>query len=198
MKFIKLIILLTFTSSIIAQTRLTKAQVDSLPNTIENQFIKVYRKASNWQEYKMIKRTNFLNFQKNVLDSVATIKNDSKIKLVKINEQEAIISSLNTKISELNNNLSSAIDKEDRISFLGIPLTKVLYNTIVWGIILVLLSGLFFFLYKFNNSNILTKQAQKSLLEVEQDFEQHRKKAIEREQKLRRQLQDEINKQRGI
>ena len=38
---------------------------------------------------------------------------------------------------------------------------------------------------------------QNNLLDVEQEFEQHRKKSLEREQKLRRQLQDEVNKHRG-
>ena len=32
--------------------------------------------------------------------------------------------------------------------------------------------------------------------EVEEEYDEHRKKALEREQKVRRQLQDEINKQK--
>jgi predicted dithiol-disulfide oxidoreductase (DUF899 family) len=34
-------------------------------------------------------------------------------------------------------------------------------------------------------------------VDVEQEYEQHRKKTLVREQKLRRKLQDEINKQRN-
>jgi hypothetical protein len=56
---------------------------------------------------------------------------------------------------------------------------------------------LFYFIFKFSSSNVLTKEAQNSLLDVEQEFEQHRKKSLEREQKLRRQLQDEVNKLRS-
>ena len=44
---------------------------------------------------------------------------------------------------------------------------------------------------------MLTKQAQENLITVEEEFEAHRKKALEREQKLRRQLQDEVNKHRN-
>ena len=44
---------------------------------------------------------------------------------------------------------------------------------------------------------MIAKQAQDSLLIVEEEFEIHRKNSIEREQKLRRQLQDEINKHRN-
>ena len=60
-----------------------------------------------------------------------------------------------------------------------------------------MLLALTYFIFKFSKSNVLTKEAKSNLIEVEQEFEQHRKKTLEREQKLRRQLQDEINKQRN-
>ncbi|TYQ00490.1 hypothetical protein C7447_1011106 [Tenacibaculum adriaticum] len=198
MKFFKLLIVLLFSTSVIAQTNLSKQQLDSLPNTIENQFLKVYKNASNWQEYKMIKRVNFLNFQKNILDSVSIIKKDVLSKQESINQQASTIISLNDNISKLNEDLSIAISKEDAISLFGMQLNKAVYNTLLWGIILGLLAGMFFFLFKFKNSNILTNEAKKNLAVIEQEFEVHRKKAIEKEQKLRRQLQDEINKQRGV
>ena len=43
----------------------------------------------------------------------------------------------------------------------------------------------------------VTKAAKKSLEDTELEFEEHRRVALEREQKVRRQLQDEINKQKG-
>ena len=45
-----------------------------------------------------------------------------------------------------------------------------------------------------DSSNILTKQAKKKLEEVENSFESYKHKALEKEQKLGRQLQDERNK----
>lgn len=197
MKSIKLLFILLITSAT-AQKRLTKAQLDSLPNTIENEFVKIYNKGNNWHEYKMIKRVEFTTFQKNVLDSVSAIKKDVVAKQQTINQQNTNITSLNEKISKLNTDLSTALEKEDSISFLGIPLSKVAYNSLVWIIIAVLLAGLLFFIFKFKNSNLLTKNAKNNLVEIEQEFEEHRKKTIEREQKLRRKLQDEINKQRGV
>jgi len=61
-----------------------------------------------------------------------------------------------------------------------------------------LLVFLIVFIYKFKNSNAITKAARKSLEETELEFEEHRRVALEREQKVRRQLQDEINKHKGI
>ena len=54
-----------------------------------------------------------------------------------------------------------------------------------------------FFIYKFRNSNAVTRAAKKSLEETELEFEEHRRTALEREQKVRRQLQDELNKNKS-
>ena len=79
----------------------------------------------------------------------------------------------------------------------GTQLNKTTYSIILWFIITVLALFLIFFVFKFSKSHILTKEAQENLNDIEQEFDNHRKKSIEREQKLRRQLQDEINKHRN-
>ncbi|QXP73560.1 hypothetical protein H0I31_07655 [Tenacibaculum sp. AHE15PA] len=198
MKTLRILFLIIITQNIAAQGRLSKSQVDSLPNTIENQFTKIYRLSNNWQEYKMIKRTQFMSFQKNILDSVSAIKKDVITKQLKINEQLKNSNSLKEEITTLKGNLSVSLEKEDAISFLGIPLNKATYNTILWSIIGGLLIGLAFFIFKFNGSYSITKETKDLLVDVEHEFEQYKRSSISKEQKLRRQLQDEINKQRGV
>jgi uncharacterized protein HemX len=78
--------------------------------------------------------------------------------------------------------------KENSISLLGFQVSKVTYNLVLWLIIIVLALALAFFVFKFSKSHILTKEAKENLETVEEDFENHRKKSLEREQKLRRQL----------
>lgn len=198
MKIINLLLFTFFCTTIFAQTKLTKKQLDELPNTIENQFIKTYGKASNWQQYKMITRPDFQTLQKNILDSVASLKSTLKEKQLKINEQDKNSVTLNEKIATLTSDLNEAITKEDKISFIGIGMTKKSYNLVLWSIISLLFLTMLFFIFKFKSSNAITKQAKSNLAEIEQEFELHRKKSLEKEQKLRRQLQDEINKQRGV
>ena len=76
-------------------------------------------------------------------------------------------------------------------------MSKKNYNLILWSIVLLLLLGLCYYIYKFNNNKHLTKKAQNSLTEIEQELTAYRKRSLENEQKLRRKLQDEINKQRN-
>lgn len=193
MKFFKIAFIFIFTQSIIAQENLPEQ-----PNTVENQFNELYKKSNNYQIYKVIKKNEYLRLQKSILDSIKVIKTDAASKQVKINEQQKSITKLQTKIDTLNSDLATSIGKEDAISFIGIPLDKATYNTIVWGIIFALLAGLAFFIYRFNNSNVVTKETKSLLADTEEEFEQYKRKSIEKEQKLRRQLQDEINKQRGV
>lgn len=199
MKILKIYFILLFSCfTISAQSKLTKKELDALPNTIPNQFTKTYGKASTWHNYKMITREDFRSLEKSILDSVSELKKELVVRQEKIVDQEKNVAGLNDKINQLTTELNSSIEKENNISFLGIDISKATYNLSLWSIIAVLFLVMLLFIFKFKNSNILTKQAKKNLVEIEQEFELHRKKSIEKEQKLRRKLQDEINKQRGV
>ncbi|MCG8182837.1 hypothetical protein [Tenacibaculum piscium] len=198
MKTLRIILLIIITQQVTAQKRLSKIQIDSLPNTIENQFIKAYRLSNNWQEYKLIKRTHFISFQKNILDSVTAIKKDVLAKQLQLEAQLKNENVLKNEINTLKNDLSLSVEKENGIAIFGFLIDKSLYNTILWSIISGLLIGLAFFIYKFSSSNAITRETKNLLVGVEDEFEQYKRSSIDKEQKLRRQLQDEINKQRGV
>jgi len=166
-------------------------------NTIENQFDKIYRKSTTYQVYKVISRDSYQHLKSNVLDS---IKSSKKI----ISEKESLLLTERNNIKETKAllaktelELNASLAKESSISVAGLQLSKTTYNLTLWSIIIATLLALSYFIFKFSKSNVLTKEAKSNLVEVEQEFEQHRKNTLEREQKLRRQLQDEINKQRN-
>jgi hypothetical protein len=68
----------------------------------------------------------------------------------------------------------------------------------MWAIIGVLGLIVLFLLYKFKNSNAITRDANMKLTEIEAEFDDHRQKNLEQQQILRRKLQDEINKNKKI
>ena len=193
--FITVFLLILKSSFIFSQAETTEPITES--KTIEGQFYKMYRISSTYQAYKVIDKDAFIVLKNNVLDSIKKTKKALvELKNLLKNERETI-TYLNESINKTQLELENALSKEDTISFLGIPLSKLAYNLILWTIIIGLSGGLGFFIFKFFRSNVLTKQAQENLITVEEEFEAHRKKALEREQKLRRQLQDEINKHRN-
>ena len=79
---------------------------------------------------------------------------------------------------------------------MGILTSKSSYNTTMWSIILFLLVAAGFLFYRFLNSAKITNAAQLKMAEMEIELEDYRRNSLEREQKLRRKLQDEINKNR--
>ena len=182
-------------SFIFSQAEITEPITES--KTIEGQFNKMYRISSTYQAYKVIDKDAFIVLKNNVLDSIKKTKKALVELKNLLKDERETITYLNESINKTQLELENALSKEDTISFLGIPLNKLIYNLILWMIIIGLAGGLGFFVFKFFRSNVLTKQAQENLITVEEEFEAHRKKAIEREQKLRRQLQDEINKHRN-
>lgn len=190
-RFFPLLIAIILTNSIAAQQ--TK---DTL--TLPEQFDKIYRISSSYQEYKVIGKTRFQDLKKNVTDSLRVLKSDIQIKDRLIKSQKDSITDIKKIAAIFEGDLNQTIAQKNSIKFLGIEFLKSTYNSIVWSIILLLAILLSYFIYRFKNSNVVTSQAKNDLIELEEELANHKKKSLEREQKLRRQLQDEINKQRGV
>ena len=199
----KFITVLSFTfflfisSAVLGQESETNAPKPSLNNgTIESQFDYLYRKSSSYQEYKVVKKTFYQKIKGNVLDSMQALKKDlvDTKKLVEVQGNE--IKSLKSDLLTTNDNLVSVTKEKDDIKFLGMPMTKASYNSLLWTIIFGLVALLLFFIFRFKSSNTITVQSKNLLNDTEKEFEAYKAKALEREQKVRRELQDELNKQK--
>ncbi|WP_343329034.1 hypothetical protein [Polaribacter staleyi] len=166
-------------------------------NSIQGQFDKIYRTSTTYQVYKVISKDRYQRLKSNVLDSLKSSKKiiSEKNNLLKA-EKDNIEKNKNL-LAKTKLDLDAALIKENSISIVGIQLSKTTYNLVVWSLIALLILSLSYYIFKFSRSNVLTKEAKNNLAEIEQEFEKHRKNTLEKEQKLRRQLQDEINKQRN-
>jgi len=163
---------------------------------IKTQFDVVIKKSGKYQEYKVVKRVWLNKLKANTMDSIQTLESKLNISNQTIAQQLTSISNLEASLNKTNQDLSAVTEEKDNMTFLGISLTKGSYKTMMWAIVGALLALLGFFIFKFKNSNSVTVQARKALAETEAEFEDHRRRALEREQKVMRKLQDEINKQR--
>lgn len=166
--------------------------------SIDNQFEYVIRRSNNYQDFKVVKRTWLTTLKAHTLDSLAAVHKDLTDTRARVDMQAKEISDLKSNLESTKTNLDTTRNEKDNIGLFGIQMGKGSYKSIMWVIIACLLALLGLFIYKFNNSNAVTRQARKNLADIEEEFEEHRKTAVEREQKVRRQLQDEINKQKII
>ena len=162
--------------------------------SVKEKFEFVIDESYSYQDNKVIKKNwmNTLKYQ--VLDSIK-VANAAKLALnKKINDQVSVITKLESTITNLNADIQKVNQNKEQIGFLGIDLKKSDFKSIFWTIVIILSFSLAFFIYKFKNSNVVTKTTKLQLEDIEKEYENHRKVALEREQKVMRKLQDEINK----
>ncbi|WP_315155457.1 hypothetical protein [Capnocytophaga leadbetteri] len=178
-----------------AQTAVAPVE-EAKPTTLEGVFQQLIDRSGAWQNFKMLDRGKLAAFQRSMTDSINGVRSQLVAEKQKVKENEATIKELNDKITEIQAALDQTKDQKDSVSFFGALVSKGLYNTIMWGIVLALASLLVLYIYKFSNGNVVTKKSINDLNELQEEYENYRKAAIEREQKVRRQLQDEINKHR--
>ena len=193
--FITIAFFLTLTS--FSQTN--DAQEDKLSlnsGSIDNQFEFVIRRSNSWQDYKTVKKTWLYTLKSHTLDTLKAVHKDLADTQVVVKNQVKEIADLKLNLSNTQTDLDKTNTEKNNMALFGLQMSKSSYNVLMWSIIGGLLVLLLFFIYKFNNSNAITRKAKKNLAETEEEFEEHRKTALEREQKVRRQLQDEINKQK--
>ncbi len=167
------------------------------PTTIEGQFDELVDKSGNWEKFKLVKKESIYTFKKTLLDSIKEQKSLLREKLDTISVQSSRIKELNLNIQNLQSELDKEKNRNDSIDFFGLTIEKGVYSIIVWGIIAVLAILLVIFISRYTSSNSITRGALKDLEDLQNEYEEYRTKAIEREQKVRRQLQDEINKHRS-
>ncbi len=192
MKSLYLLILLLLISTVAVSQETKK---DTL--TIEEQFDRIYRISSSYQEYKVIRKTTYQDLKTNVLDSIKIIDKELQLKNIHNNVLNDSLQEVKKVLEILETDMKFLITEKNSISFLGIQLNKSTYTIIVWSIILLLIIALLYFIYQYKNSYSVTSEAKSNLSEAEEELAIYKKKSLEREQKLRRQLQDEINKQRN-
>jgi septal ring factor EnvC (AmiA/AmiB activator) len=169
--------------------------------TIESQFEYITSKSTRYRSekgipYKVVRQAWLTKLRSNVSDSLTKAYAASKALQATIDGQKNEISSLQTQLKTTTDNLTTITEEKDSISFFGSLWSKAAYKALMWGIVAVLSVLLAFFVFKFRNSNVITQEARNNLAELEAEYEDHRRRALEREQKVRRQLQDEINKQK--
>lgn len=195
MKEIKLLLTCTllFCISLNAQNELKTKSLNE--GTIENQFDYLIKKSNRYQKFKVVNRVWLDQLKKSVNDSLITMRKELATNKSILIEKQSQIESLTNNLDTTNKNVTTLNSEKDNINFFGKLISKSLYNTILWSIIAGLLVLLAIYVLRYNRSNTITKDSKDHFAELEREYEGHKHRSLEREQQLRRKLQDELNKQ---
>ena len=90
--------------------------------------------------------------------------------------------------------MEEASFEQEHINFIGINFGKKVYIIINLVIIFGLLGGLIFALSKMKLSNKIAIQKRKEFTKLDGEFQEYKKSSLDKQMKLRRELQTERNK----
>ena len=165
--------------------------------TIDSQFVHLMAISRSQNGFEIVRLANLELVRKNVADSLAAYRTQINEISASIGQEREAMTSLTDSLGLVKQELQTAQENRDSFSFLGASMSKSSYSLMVWGIVLLLVLVLIFYIYRFNQSHAVTQDARKAFDDLQAEFDLHRKKAMEKEQKLKRQLQDEINRKSG-
>lgn len=172
----------------------TFAQVSS-ETTIDENFSELITSSNNFKGYKVVDTDQLTKLQKLTSNRIAELKEEIAASKEAFVAQEAQMAELRDELASMEAQLNAVTSEKDNISVLGMSVSKAGYNTTMWSIIGVLVLALALFVIRFRRSHVHTTEARKNLAEMEKEFDAYRVKALEKEQRLGRLLQDEKNKQ---
>ena len=177
-----------FSSPLFAQTLQQKLKTAPL----DSQFVYLNLQSRNQdKDFKIIRKTNLDIIRQNVKDSLSIYKKQISGLKGDASSTEGSLQSLQDSVTNLSTALQTEQQKTDSISFLGIQFSKSSYHTIVWVIIIVLAVALFGILAAFRKAKVDTEESKHTVDELQEELQTLRKKSMEREQLLKRQLLDE-------
>ncbi|MFZ6053218.1 tRNA (guanine-N1)-methyltransferase [Halocola ammonii] len=197
LNFLLPLLTLVFCGNIVLAQDEQEEELSLESGPLQNQFEYLIEESNNYQQYEVIPKDWMQTFKASLKDSLAAISTEIKDLNSQIDEQEETISSLETKLKGTEGELAETQNAMDSMNFVGtVPMKKPFYRVVIWSIIGGLLLLLLIFIFRFNRSNSVTKDVKGKLAELQDEMEQQKKRALEREQKLSRELQDERNKNR--
>lgn len=160
--------------------------------TLDSQFILLNLQSRSHDAYfKIIRKGNLDIIRKNISDTIGNYKKEIASLKQHAGSHDSTIHQLQTEVQALSGQLATEKEKTASISFLGINFSKGSYHTMVWCIILVLAVAFTATLFAFRKAKVDTTESKEAVDELQEELQTLRKKSMEREQQLKRQLLDE-------
>lgn len=182
-----MVILITFSLSTYAKRDIEAWKKET---KLEKQFSVFKSNLNIWQDYMSFKEYQINDLFSAVNDTIKNFESKIATDSKTIDDLNATISKLNSDLSNTQTKLDESLTREDSFSTLGIDISKGKFASVMYSIsaLLLILSGVLFFLYK--QSHSVTKEAKEKFEDLDNEFEEYKKSNLERVTKLNRELHD--------
>ena len=172
-----------------------KAQdIEQSTTSLEDEFTRIIETSNDYQGFKVVDYNDLIKLKKSTSNFIEELNNEIVSQKNTISQQQSEIANLKAELETTQKDLVEVTADKDAITFLGMPFSKGSYKALMWGIVGVLILLLLFFIFRFKKGHVQTSEAKNNLIATEKEFEDYKAKALVKEQRLGRLLQDERNK----
>jgi len=151
---------------------------------LEAQMNYVHENTRVYNNFRAIREDIFLKMKGNVIDTLMKEKLLVEQLNSRLSESNFQIETLNTDLVRTRNERDEAIKNKNSLSFLGLSMNKALYNSVMWFIVLGLAALAVIMLMLFRRAHSVTNQTRDELETTQEEFDQYRKSAREKYEKL--------------
>jgi hypothetical protein len=167
---------------------------DEGQHTVKSSFEEMLSRSNRYQEFKVVKITSLNQFIVEVQDSLNIIQKKYNQEVADKKNYMAQVETLNDTIATKDSRVANLISQRDNIETAGMNMDKGSFSTAMW-IALLTLIGLLIALFLRNKAIASSqKHIRNNLSEMETELATVKKRALEREQELKREVQDYVNK----
>jgi len=191
MKSITIIVLIfTFSLQLVAQ----ETTDENTANDLNSQYEELKEDAESFKQFKLLDQTQLDAFWKTTMDSLNQLKQKNASLIDENRAKEESISSLNAEISEKQDQIEKLENQTSTIEVFGADLQKSTFIFISFFTIGSLILVLGFVLYKYQDNNKVAQTKVNDYNKLNDEFEEYKRSSLEKQMKLRRDLQTERNK----
>ncbi len=162
--------------------------------SLDDQFRELRDGSETFKVYKVIKQTELNAFWSVVMDSVKEVRSELAEAYLTIEKQRVDMSERDKTITGKDEEISELEYSASHISVLGIGMFKEAYLAISFTLVALLIAALVFLYGRSKTSIATARKKVQEYAKLNADYEEYKKDSLEKQMKLRRELQTQINK----
>lgn len=191
-----LLLLFCVTLSWLAHAQAGNPANASDSTSLRTQYDDMLRVSNRFQRFKVVPEEFLQAFIANVGDSITVYTEEINTLQGTITSQATRIEQLSKEVGARDTRITALEAEKENMSLLGMPLGKSSYALVMWTLVFGLLALAVFAFLRTRLALAATNEARAASEKLAVDLDKSKKRRLEVEQSLRRQLQDEINKRR--
>ena len=161
---------------------------------LNDQFREIRDNAETYNEYRVIKGSQLNTFWKSVQDTLQAYRSGLENRAAVVHELNVKLQELQSQMSNAEQLLTTAVERENTIAFLGREVRKDFYNLIMWILVFLLGATAVAMSVRSHRHGNEAMEAVDNLHQLEAEFEELRRKSQEKQTRLARELQTERNR----